>query len=125
MLVTGLLYMWFKVLLICLATAVSATASERQTFTIDANNSLIMDKRGQWKVTRDNCTSCHSARLFKQQRLDRKGWLKVIRRMQKDEGLWPLGPSEIKIIDYLSRYYGTEPRTATARPRRALLRVKN
>ena len=52
------------------------------------------------------CTICHSGRLVAQNRANRAGWLKMIRWMQKSQGLWPLGDAEVTILDYLETHYG-------------------
>lgn len=53
-----------------------------------------------------NCTSCHSAKLVTQNRLSKEGWQATIKWMQETQNLWPLGPNEEKIIDYLAKNYG-------------------
>lgn len=55
-----------------------------------------------------NCTVCHSARLITQSRASRDGWLEMIRWMQTTQNLWPLGPNEPIILDYLSEHYAPE-----------------
>ena len=80
---------------------------------IDKVTGLIMDK-GFEKV-KANCTVCHSVKLVTQNRLDRKGWLEVIRWMQETKGLWQFDPeTEKEILDYLSTHYG--PTKAYRRP---------
>ncbi len=56
------------------------------------------------------CGVCHSTRLVTQNRADREGWLKLIRWMQETQGLWPLGPAEPEILDYLASQYGPQQR---------------
>ncbi len=59
-------------------------------------------------VVKANCTVCHSARLISQSRADRQGWLSMIQWMQKTQNLWPLGPNEPIILDYLATNYAPE-----------------
>tara|TARA_R110000868_G_scaffold411207_4_gene702332 strand:+ start:57517 stop:57864 length:348 start_codon:yes stop_codon:yes gene_type:complete len=52
-----------------------------------------------------HCTSCHSAKLVAQNRMSRKSWLATIRWMQETQNLWPLGPAEEGILNYLEKNY--------------------
>ncbi|XOV89967.1 MAG: hypothetical protein ACFHX7_08780 [Pseudomonadota bacterium] len=52
-----------------------------------------------------SCTACHSADLITQNRMNRSGWEKTIRWMQKHHGLWDLGPYEPRVLDYLATHY--------------------
>ena len=52
-----------------------------------------------------HCTACHSGSLITQNRMTRDGWLKTIRWMQKEQGLWPLGEHEERVLNYLERHY--------------------
>lgn len=52
-----------------------------------------------------HCTACHSSALISQNRMTREGWLKTIRWMQKEQGLWPLGEHEERVLNYLERHY--------------------
>ncbi len=52
-----------------------------------------------------HCTACHSANLVTQNRMNRQGWKKTIKWMQKDHGLWDLGEAEPRVLDYLVRHY--------------------
>lgn len=61
-------------------------------------------------LVRAHCTACHSAKLITQNRGDKQEWLRLIRWMQKTQGLWPIPPeAEKKIIDYLVKYYPPTP----------------
>ncbi len=60
------------------------------------------------KETVNNCTSCHSADLIIQNRLDRDGWIANIRWMQETQNLWDLGDNEEIIVNYLVRNYPVE-----------------
>ena len=55
--------------------------------------------------TVNNCTTCHSAKLVTQNRMDKERWIATIRWMQKTQNLWDLGPNEDIIIDYLVANY--------------------
>ncbi len=57
------------------------------------------------KETVNNCTSCHSADLIIQNRLDRDGWIANIRWMQETQNLWDLGDNEEIIVNYLVGNY--------------------
>ncbi|MDQ2695448.1 MAG: hypothetical protein M3Z21_08755 [Pseudomonadota bacterium] len=71
---------------------------------LDRQTGLVVD--ADWELVRAHCTACHSARLVTQQRLDRAAWERVIRWMQKTQGLWELPPPvEGRILDYLARHY--------------------
>lgn len=61
---------------------------------------------GDWKLVRDNCTACHSARLITQQQGSAAHWLKLIRWMQATQNLWQFQPRvEQKIVAYLAQHY--------------------
>ena len=67
-----------------------------------------------YDTVKTQCTVCHSAKLIIQNRADRNGWLQMIRWMQRSQGLWPLGPSEGVILDYLETNYA--PTASGRRP---------
>jgi hypothetical protein len=74
---------------------------------IDKETGLIV--ADNWKLVRGNCTGCHSARKFSQQRLSRARWQELIRWMQKSQGLWQFNSdTENKILDYLAAYYSSQ-----------------
>jgi len=52
-----------------------------------------------------NCTSCHSAKLITQNRMNLEGWKSTIQWMQETQNLWDLGASEKDILDYLASNY--------------------
>ncbi|MEM7380543.1 MAG: monoheme cytochrome C [Bacteroidota bacterium] len=52
-----------------------------------------------------HCTTCHSADLIIQNRLDRDSWVSTIRWMQETQNLWDLGENEEIIINYLVTNY--------------------
>ena len=55
-----------------------------------------------------NCTSCHSAKLIIQNRMDKERWANTIKWMQETQNLWDLGESEEAILDYLATHYAPE-----------------
>ncbi|MEM9647190.1 MAG: monoheme cytochrome C [Bacteroidota bacterium] len=57
------------------------------------------------KVTIQNCTNCHSAKLVTQNRMNREGWEATIRWMQETQNLWDLGNNEELILAYLAKNY--------------------
>jgi hypothetical protein len=65
------------------------------------------------EVVRRHCSICHSVALVTQSRATREGWTAIIRWMQETQGLWPLGPDEAPILDYLAANY--PPRTGGRR----------
>ena len=101
--------------------AVFCVANEESVET-DSKSGLRKDAEQSWMLVKNNCGSCHSGRLLTQHRLDRTNWLKAIRRMQSEEGLWDLGVAEPKILDYLSTFYGTSGKPESHRVRRAQLK---
>lgn len=61
---------------------------------------------GDWQLVRNNCVSCHSAKLITQQSGTESHWLGLIRWMQKKQNLWQFEPdTEKKIIAYLAENY--------------------
>ena len=103
-------------------TAVLAAEAAAQEPPNDPETGLITDEAGVWQTARDHCTECHSATLLQQNRTDRDGWIRTIRRMEKDEGLEPLGDLEKPILDYLAANYGVQVKPTELRRRRAPLR---
>lgn len=70
--------------------------------------------------TINNCTSCHSAQLVIQNRMNKERWQTTIKWMQETQNLWDLGTNEDVIIDYLVKNY---PVSSTGR-REALTNVE-
>lgn len=58
----------------------------------------------------NNCTTCHSAKLVTQNRMDKQRWKETIRWMQETQNLWDLGDTEKIIIDYLVSNYPPKKR---------------
>lgn len=72
--------------------------------TTDEESGLVVEKG--FETVKEICTSCHSAKLITQNRMDRQGWLETIRWMQETQGLWEFDPdTEKEILDYLSSNY--------------------
>lgn len=67
----------------------------------------LKDGKGMMTVVR-NCTSCHSAKLVIQNRMNRERWIETIRWMQKTQNLPDLGGNENIILDYLVNTYPVE-----------------
>lgn len=57
------------------------------------------------QVTVNNCTTCHSAQLVIQNRMNKERWKATILWMQETQNLWDLGKNEDLIIDYLVQNY--------------------
>jgi hypothetical protein len=53
----------------------------------------------------NNCTTCHSAQLVMQNRMNEERWIATIRWMQRTQNLWELGENEKIIVDYLVTNY--------------------
>ena len=65
-----------------------------------------LKKTGDWELVRNNCVSCHSAKLITQQSGTESHWLSLIRWMQEKQNLWQFEPdTELKIIGYLAENY--------------------
>ena len=61
---------------------------------------------GDWQLVRNNCVSCHSARLITQQSGTESHWLGLIRWMQAKQNLWQFeAETEKKIFGYLAANY--------------------
>ncbi len=113
--------MWRRALLL-LVTLASAAGAQEPATPVDAESGLVKDTGGLWETARAHCTECHSATLLQQNRTSRDGWIRTIRRMEKDEGLEPLGDLEKPILDYLAASYGVQVKPTELRRRRAPLR---
>ncbi len=105
-----------------LVLASGGVAAQEPAQPLDPESGLIKDEAGVWQTARDHCTECHSATLLQQNRTSRDGWIRTIRRMEKDEGLKPLGDLEKPILDYLVAQYGVQVKPTELRRRRAPLR---
>lgn len=79
---------------------------------IHVKTGLAFDKN--FKYIRNNCISCHSAKMIIQNRATRDGWKQMIRWMQETQGLQDLGDNEVYILDYLATHYA--PKETGRRP---------
>lgn len=94
----------------------SPTPSDRfesKNLGVNAESGLALG--AGFKLVKQNCTVCHSAKLITQNRATRAGWATMIDWMQAKQGLWDLGENEPAILDYLATYYGV-PENAGRRP---------
>lgn len=73
---------------------------------IESTTGLVA--QGDWLLVKQNCTSCHSAKLVTQNRADEQGWESTLDWMRQTQGLWDLGTNKQRIIHYLATYYGQE-----------------
>jgi len=73
---------------------------------LDPESGLVMT--GDWQIVKGYCAACHSTKLITQAGKTRDGWVESIRWMQKNHGLWDLGPTEPGILDYLAANYGVK-----------------
>ncbi len=71
---------------------------------IDPSTGLI--NTSGFELVKSQCTICHSGRLIKSQRLSEQDWIRMIRWMQAEHGLWSLGNLEEPIVKYLTKHYG-------------------
>tara|TARA_B100000287_G_C19993419_1_gene527502 strand:- start:30 stop:371 length:342 start_codon:yes stop_codon:yes gene_type:complete len=71
---------------------------------IDASSGLI--NAPGFELVKSQCTICHSGSLIVSQRLREKEWVRMIRWMQEEQGLWSLGNLEEPIVRYLTKHYG-------------------
>ena len=71
---------------------------------LDPASGLVVD--AGFEQVRAQCVACHSLKLVTQNRADAQGWTQMIRWMQEEQGLWPLGEAEPQIIAYLAKHYG-------------------
>lgn len=97
---------------IFLALAVLCGGAYAQEKKIDAETGLVID--AGFETVKGYCTACHSARLITQSAKTREGWIESIRWMQRNHGLWDLGPAEPEVLAYLEKNYGL-PKAAALR----------
>jgi hypothetical protein len=64
----------------------------------------LVEAEGLMEVV-NNCTSCHSAKIVIQNRMNEERWAATIDWMQETQNLWDLGKNEQVIIDYLVKNY--------------------
>ena len=87
-------------IVLCLALGAALAADPG----LDPATGLKMN--GDWQLVRNNCVSCHSARLITQQSGTESHWLGLIRWMQAKQNLWQFEPeTEQKIVEYLAENY--------------------
>ena len=87
---------------------IAAIVVPAQAFTADPELDPFtgLKKTGDWELVRNNCVSCHSAKLITQQSGTESHWLGLIRWMQEKQNLWQFEPeTEKKIISYLAENY--------------------
>ena len=53
----------------------------------------------------NNCTSCHSAKIIIQNRMNTERWNATIKWMQETQNLWDLGKNQEIIVNYLVTNY--------------------
>ena len=75
---------------------------------LDVETGLIAGK--DYKLVKQNCTYCHSAKLITQNKMTRTGWENTIRWMQETQNLPDLYENEGPILDYLATYYAPKKR---------------
>ena len=102
-----------------------APASQTEDQALATDPVLVKDSEENWKLVRAHCTACHSSLILKNLRLSRSAWQDVIKRMQTDEGMWELGETEPKILDYLETYFGPDTESSFRPGRRAPLTPRN
>lgn len=61
------------------------------------------------------CGACHSMKLVTQQGLTRQSWTEVLEYMVDEQEMPELDPEDHQLIlDYLSKFYGTDRRARNA-----------
>lgn len=100
------------VLVLSVLTAHVAAVTPASARELDPESRLVIAPG--FETVKTQCTVCHSSKLIIQNRADRNGWLQMIRWMQRSQGLWPLGPNEAVILDYLEANYA--PTSSGRRP---------
>lgn len=90
--------------------ALDVTAADKN---VDEKSGLVI--ADGWEIVKALCTSCHSSKLITQNHATRKGWLDLIRWMQKTQGLSRLGELEPAVLDYLAENYGVPERYRSMR----------
>jgi hypothetical protein len=91
-------------LLLCLLVFLPISAGCKEEKSIDSATSLVVAPG--WEEVNRFCTRCHAGLLIAGNRADREGWLAIIRRMEKEQGMKRLDPEiEKVIIDYLATHY--------------------
>lgn len=89
-------------------------AAQAQEQKIDPNTGLAIDEG--FDLVRGQCTACHSPKLITQSGKTREGWIESIRWMQRNQGLWDLGPTEEPIVNYLAKNYPVPKSAMSRRP---------
>ncbi len=64
----------------------------------------LVEAEGLMEVV-NNCTTCHSAKLVIQNRMNTERWNATIRWMQETQNLWDLGKNQEIIVNYLVTNY--------------------
>lgn len=119
-------FMWSKTRFLVFAWLVLVpTTSHTEDQALVTDPVLVQDSEENWKLVRAHCTACHSSLILKNLRLSRRAWQDVIKRMQTDEGMWELGETEPKILDYLETYFGPDTESSSRPGRRALITPRN
>ncbi len=87
-----------------LFTSFISLDAKSQDIKTDQTTNLIIDKGFDTVV--ENCLTCHPSDIIINKPRDKKAWLKLIRWMQTNVGLWQFEPeTENLILDYLSKNY--------------------
>lgn len=96
------------------AVAAQDKAAPKAEPKIDPESGLIVE--GNFEIVKGYCSACHSTKLITQSGKTRDGWVESIRWMQKNHGLWDLGPTEPGVLDYLAKNYGVKATTGRRKP---------
>ncbi|NPA81269.1 MAG: hypothetical protein GXO31_01540 [Epsilonproteobacteria bacterium] len=93
-----------KILTVFTMTSILIFHLKAESKKIDPETNLVMDK-GFYAVV-ENCLTCHPSNLITEKHRSKEDWLKVIKWMQTDFGLWELDKDTKKsILDYLGKNY--------------------
>jgi mono/diheme cytochrome c family protein len=97
---------------VALGSLIAAVQAQEQK--VDPATGLAIDEG--FELVKGQCTVCHSPRLITQSGKTREGWIESIRWMQRNQGLWDLGPTEEPIVNYLAKHYPVPKSAASRRP---------
>lgn len=96
---------FFFVGMLALITATPAAAGGDAPAVLPDPYELMPDGPGKDEV-HGVCGACHSMHLVIQQRQTREGWERLVRWMEKEQGMAPIDAElEGLILDYLSKHY--------------------
>lgn len=100
--------MWFNKFTLALGVAAAGFAFGSPDSEKDPATGLVIDEN--WELVRAHCIACHSTMAITQSMKDEKGWVSTVKKMQFQQGLYPLGEAEAGIVAYLVENYNVPER---------------